>query len=498
MKKSLLLFAVALGLLTACNPIKEEKGFNVTNISTDKLLEGATFTQYNAIYDEAGNITGYEEASDGNFIKFNIPSVQSLTIFAKKPDGSEQILLTGKSGGMFSYVPMRGSDPNQTIYFRFVNQNGEEVVASKDFVFQVAADLATEVKLLVSDDGTKVWKWNVNAPDGRVWGNMGSGAGGTYNGADLAFKGGTWWGVTSEEEFLTQGDHCSDGFIGDESMDATMVFCEDGTITCYDADGKQIRKGNFKVTDWNPTAESGKIGTLNTDAGSILWPYEINSGGNKPTWFEIAYLSPSRLVLCYPDKGEWNFDGSGWTEGTFWQFYSETDVKGALTDNGEATWTWDDEDGKQCWGNGGYTGFAYGGASSLTGNSWWGVASDGLAEQISNYGYGLDDGAGATMTFTSDGLITKSSGGKGAFSYDVNNKDDVGGYKEGKTWGRFMTTGDGVLFPVRINAGTTTDEFDIVYFDDNHFVLCYPNYPKGGDNANWMEGTFWRFKKVSK
>lgn len=86
MKKSILLFAVALGLLTACNPIKEEKGFNVTNISTDKLLEGATFTQYNAIYDEAGNITGYEEASDGNFIKFNIPSVQSLTIFAKKPN----------------------------------------------------------------------------------------------------------------------------------------------------------------------------------------------------------------------------------------------------------------------------------------------------------------------------------------------------------------------------------------------------------------------------
>lgn len=47
-------------------------------------------------------------------------------------------------------------------------------------------------------------------------------------------------------------------------------------------------------------------------------------------------------------------------------------MKGALTDNDNATWTWDDEDGKQCWGNGGYTGFAYGGASSLTGNSWWG------------------------------------------------------------------------------------------------------------------------------
>lgn len=73
MKKSILLFAVALGLLTACNPIKEEKGFNVTNISTDKLLEGATFTQYNAIYDEAGNITGYEEASTATSLNSTSP-----------------------------------------------------------------------------------------------------------------------------------------------------------------------------------------------------------------------------------------------------------------------------------------------------------------------------------------------------------------------------------------------------------------------------------------
>jgi len=503
MKKSIILFAVALGMLTACSPQKEEKGFDVTNITADKLLDGATFSQYNAIKDEAGNITGYEEAADGNFIKFNIPSVQAITIFAKKPDGSEQILLTGKSGGMFNYVPMRGSDPNQTIYFRFVNQDGEEVIASKEFTVQVAGDLDPEIKLLVSDDGKKVWKWNVNAPDGQYWGNVG-GAGDDFSGENFALTGaGKWWGVDNGEngDLSGQVGHTgSDGLMGDESMDATMVMSEDGTITCYDADGKVIRSGSFEVKDYDPTYSKSKkyCGILHTSESAVLFPYEINSGGRKVTDFQIAYLSPSRLVLIYPDQGAgWSGDVN-WGEGTFWQFYSETDVKGVLTDNGEATWTWDDEDGKQCWGNGGYTGFAYGGASSLTGNSWWGVASDGLAEQISNYGYGLDDGAGATMTFTSDGLITKSSGGKGAFSYDVNNKDDVGGYKEGKTWGRFMTTGDGVLFPVRINAGTTTDEFDIVYFDDNHFVLCYPNYPKGGDNANWMEGTFWRFKKVSK
>lgn len=78
MKKSILLFAVALGMLTACSPQKEEKGFDVTNITADKLLDGATFSQYNAIKDEAGNITGYEEAADGNWIKYNIPSVSKI------------------------------------------------------------------------------------------------------------------------------------------------------------------------------------------------------------------------------------------------------------------------------------------------------------------------------------------------------------------------------------------------------------------------------------
>ncbi len=106
------------------------------------------------------------------------------------------------------------------------------------------------------------------------------------------------------------------------------------------------------------------------------------------------------------------------------------------------------------------------------------------------------------MTFKKDGTFTKSSGGKGTFEFDAKNTLDLGGYGEGKTWGRLTVTGDGLLFPVRINAGTTVNEFDVVYFDDTHLVLSYPNYPKGTKNgdddaASWMEGTFWRFKKVT-
>ena len=483
MKKTILLFAVALGMLTSCDPQKEERDFDVTNITTDQLLAGSTFTQY---ADAECTIP----AEDGNYIKFNCPNVSSLTIFYIKPDGSESVLSTGKSGGVLNFVPKRGSATNQTLYFRYVNQNGEEVVASHDFTVQVASDLTPEMKLIASNDGSKVWKWNFNAPDGRAWGNMGSGEGGTYNGADLALNGGTWWGVTSPEEFEGQMNHCSDGLIGDHTAGATMVITEDGDIICYDESGKQIRKGKFNITDYNPNAESGAIGILNTDAGSILWPYEINSGGNKPTWFEIAYLTPSRLVLCYPDQGKWNYDGSGWTEGTFWQFSSTTDIMGCLTDNDEATWTWDDSSGA-CWGNSGYPDFIANGASAVTGGQWWGVSAADVAEQVKNYDYGFADGGSATMTFTSDGMLTKSSGGKGGYSYDLTTTTPAYApdNTEKKSLGRFKTTGDGILFPVRINAGVAIDEFDIVYIDDNSFVLA----AQGGES--W-EATFWRFKKV--
>lgn len=166
-------------MLTACNPQKEEKGFDVTNLTSDQLLSGATFSQYNAIKDEAGNIIDYEEAADGNWIKYNIPSVSSVYIFYLKPDGTEFKLASGSAGGMFNFVPARGSDTNQTVYFRFINQNGEEVIASKDFTLQVAGELEMPVRFIASNDyGEKVWTWDAggdsDAGEGRCWGNMGS------------------------------------------------------------------------------------------------------------------------------------------------------------------------------------------------------------------------------------------------------------------------------------------------------------------------------------
>lgn len=492
MKKSIICLVAALGLLASCDPVQSEKDFDALNPSADALADAISFTQYS----KTDSVT---PQTDGNWIVYKTSPAQVVSIIGVDANGGESLLSYGKTEGSFMLSPSRGSSPEQTVIVRVVNSDGQNVDAKRTLTVAVPTELAPELLPLCSNAGKKVWKWNTNAPDGQVWGNLGDN--GSGSGKDLALNGsGKWWGVTSDEEFMKQLKHTNDGKAhGDESMDATMVFSEDGYITCYDADGKEIRKGKFSVQDYDPNYEisAKKCGTLHTDKGTILFPYEINSNGNMPTDFEIAYMSPTRLVLTYPDGGKW--DEAGWSEGTFWQFASAEDLAGALTDYDSSTWTWDLENGQ--WGNCGYDGFASGGLSSLTGNTWW-VVDNGLDEQITKYGYGFADNENATMTFKKDGTFTKSSGGQGTFEFSSKNTAEIGGW-DNKTWGHLSVTGDGLLFPVRINAGTTVNEYDVVYFDDNHLVLCYPNYPKGTKNgdddaANWMEGTYWRFKKVAK
>lgn len=70
MKKSIFLLSVALGLLTACDPIKDEADFNVDNISSEQLLQGATFEQFSGVKNEDGSMT-YTPAADGNYIKYS-------------------------------------------------------------------------------------------------------------------------------------------------------------------------------------------------------------------------------------------------------------------------------------------------------------------------------------------------------------------------------------------------------------------------------------------
>ena len=136
------------------------------------------------------------------------------------------------------------------------------------------------------------------------------------DGASVGISGnGQWWGCTNEEDFSGQLQHSNDGALhGDESMDAYFTLTPDGSITRHAGDGSVINSGLFEIdesvkSDW-------KVADLKTTAGTILWPFEINSGGNMPEWFEMVYLTNDKMTLVYPDGGE----QGAWGEATFWHF----------------------------------------------------------------------------------------------------------------------------------------------------------------------------------
>ena len=502
MKKSIILFAVALGMLTACSPQKEEKGFDVTNITADKLLDGATFSQYNAIKDEAGNITGYEEAADGNWIKYNIPNVSSVFIFYLKPDGTEFKLASGSAGGMFNFVPARGSDTNQTVYFRFINQNGEEVIASKDFTLQVAGELEMPVRFIASNDyGEKVWTWDAggdsDAGEGRCWGNMGSpGSGDGFIGNYI------WWGVSDAADLTGQLAHSVTGqATGEEDNAAYMIFTEDGLVNTYTADGTKIRGGSYEIKNYDPNG-TWQVGTLHVSEPATLFPFEINAkdhgGVRYVTEFEIHKLTSDKLVLVYPDNGVWD----GWSEGTYWCFKSNSDGLGMLQgyDTGK-DWTWDaggDSDAGEgrCWGNMGSPGSGDGFIGNYV---WWGVSDAAdltgqLGHSVTGQATGEEDN-NAYMTFSTDGIVTTfaADGSKiRSGSFELQN------YDTSNTWqvATLHVSEPGTLFPFEINAKDHggvryVTDFEVHKLTGNKLVLAYPD---NGKWDGWSEGTYWCFK----
>ena len=477
MKKSILLFAVALGILTSCDPIKDEKDFDVTNLTAEQLLNGATFSQY---ADQACT----EPQADGNWIKYNIPNASSVFIFYKKADGSEFKLASGTAGGVFNFVPSRGSDPNQTVYFRYVNQNNEEVVASKEFTVQVAGELAMPIRFLASNDyGKKIWKWDPSIT-GAVWGNMGYLPG---DGKSVGTTGnGQWWGVTTSEEFNGQLQHTEDNTNhGDGDLAAYMVFTEDGLLKAYDATGSVIREDSYAVEGWDPAGE-WKVGDLVTKA--ILWPYEINSGGNIPGKYEIVYLTSDKMTLVYPDGGS----QGGWGEASFWHFCSNSDILGMAAgyESGKS-WTWDPSITGAVWGNMGYQP-GDGASVGTSGNGqWWGVTSSEefngqLQHTEDNTNHG-DGDLNAYMTFGTDGILKAYNAAgevirSSAYEFvPVDNSD----------WKIADLKTTSILWPYEINSGgNIPGTYEVVYMTGDKMTLVYPD---GGSQGGWGEASFWHF-----
>ena len=166
--------------------------------------------------------------------------------------------------------------------------------------------------------------WTYYPIDGATWGNAGYiGVGGQANVAAGEIPG-KWWGCTPEQLETEQIQHSGGVAYGYGSDDAYMVFDNAmGTVTSYAADGSVIASSPYSVEnfDWtslnNPDAVRYPMGTLTTGTDSgILFPFVINTGGQKAGEYEIVYLDGTMMSLIYKgDNAEW-----GWGECTWWRF----------------------------------------------------------------------------------------------------------------------------------------------------------------------------------
>ena len=489
MKKSILLFAVGLGFLASCDPIKEEKDLNLNYVS-DSALDGCvTIVQTDA----NGN-----PAADGNFFSYTTNPATEVAFFNYKADGVSENLLAHGSSGSFEISPKRGSDPKQTFYIRVINTDGSETKIAKQYTVFVKQDLDPEIRLLASDSyGKKTWKWDPSL--GEVWGNMGYKPG---SGESVALEAnGKWWGVgvnaeTGElDEFMNQLQHTPDGKAhGDESINAYFVMDEDGYSKVYDKDGALIREAAYSVDGFTGSydADGWKLGDLKTTA--ILWPYEINSGGNNPGTFEIVYLTADKMCLVYPDGGS----QGGWGEASFWHFKSNTDIEGMAVGYGKTAskdWTWDQSVGDgEVWGNMGYMPGSGESVGTAGNGKWWGCKEEAdFAGQLQHTNDGSlhgDESMNAYFTLSADGSITRHAGdgsviNSGSYSFDV---------VEGDEWkvATLNTTAGTILWPFEINSnGNMPTWFDVVYLTADKMCLVYPD---GGSQGGWGEASFWHFK----
>ena len=495
--KKILLGICALGLFASCDPSKDSVGVPAA-ITESELAAGFTYTQT----DEAGS-----PSATGNFFQYTAPRV--VTIYRLNSSGGQVILAKGSSAGSFILKPTRGSDPTQTFYVQSREFDGSVVTASYNVTVDVPGDLTPEMKIACSDNGTKTWKWDTESFPGQwfagaVWGNLGytPGDGTTF----INDGNGVWWGCPPAD-LTGQLQHSNTGVAtGEEDPRAYMIFSEEGTITTYDAGGNQIRKGGFEIKDYNNGNRSTvndvawSLGTLHTDAATILFPFKINGGGVTPTDFEILELTADKMKLVYADAGT-----GGWSEATWWAFKSESDGAGCLNNYDKKEWTWDTESfpGQwfegAVWGNLGYTP-GDGDTFVNDGNGvWWGCPPADLTGQLQHSDTGTATGEedpNAYMVFDTDGQVATydGSGNKirgGAyelkFSATRQTMNDVAW-----NFGTLETDPGVILFPFKINGGgTKVGKFDIMQLSSTHMKLIYADEGTGG----WSEATWWAFKR---
>lgn len=498
MKKTLMILALAGGVfLTSCDPQKAEGDFVSPTMTTESLLNGASFAQFDMVDGK------YVPSETGNYIQYNFPGVSAVNVYYMKGN-DKKTLSYGRAGGIVYYKPSRGSDPLQTVYFSYLNADGQEVVAEKQFTLKVAQALDPAVKVLVSNSGVKKWKWMPTSTNGgAVWGNGGYLAGEQNGSLDIN---GAWWGCgvldgDCGDTFEGQTQHAGDKYNdikGECYALSYMEFNEDGSLTAYSNEGVKINEGSFSIKDYNDNqitnADKFSRGTLETSAGAILWPFAINTGGMQPEAFEIGWLDPARMVLIYAAEGT-----GGWSECTWWSFMSDDDPSGILASH---DWHWKptEVNGGAVWGNGGYLAGSQDGTGAING-AWWGCGpndgscGDTFEGQMQHAGDAYVAGEeymDSKMVFNEDEASITVFGKDGnelrAGSFSLDWTPNA----EHFSLGNLNTSAGAILWPFAINKdGLMPTSFEVGYLGTDAMILIYAPEGTGG----WSECTWWSFGK---
>lgn len=292
MKKIYLLFAIA-GTLTfsACDPAEDDVKNNISSMTADEIQAEITVEK--------------QDGKNVNKVKViaNNPLPIKISNGVNTTNSSSAELLLFNEGENSIYVSA---------------QNPDRTIITKEFkvtVEKMAYAVPAEYKTL-TNGSSKTWTWDTDV-NGGSWGNLGY-RGDT--GENFATKGSGTWFSCPPADLSGQLQHSSSGVAtGEEDPNAYMVWSLNGTkIETFNASGNLVRSGSFNIENYSKKIDGWSIGTLNTTAESILWPWKINGGGYAPTEFEVIQLNEDKMVLVYAPAG-----AGGWSEGTFWRFKSK-------------------------------------------------------------------------------------------------------------------------------------------------------------------------------
>lgn len=292
MKKIYSLFALMGALaFTGCEPTEDDYNNNISFMTADQIKATITVEQQNG------------------------RNVNKVKVVAN--NGVPIQITNGVNTAYSSYAELLlFNEGVNTVYVLAQNPDGS--VLTKEYevnVEQMYYEVPEQYAILTGGT-SKTWTWDTEV-NGGAWGNLGYQG---SSGEDFAQNGGSTWWSCPPADLSGQMQHSSSGTpTGEEDVNAYMVWSLNGTkIETFTPNGTLVRQGKFNIENYSKNIDGWSIGTLNTTAESMLFPWKINGGGYAPTEFQVIQLNEDKMVLVYAEDGS-----GGWSEATFWRFKSK-------------------------------------------------------------------------------------------------------------------------------------------------------------------------------